>query len=53
MNQVLADISTDAPPSFGLLLDGAPTPGRGATLELTSRLDQSLLARVASAAQRV
>lgn len=49
MNQVLADISTDTPPSFGLLLGGTPTSGRGATLEITSRLDQSLLARVASA----
>lgn len=49
MNPVLANISTDTPPSYGLLLDGKPTAGRGATLELTSRLDQSLIGRVASA----
>lgn len=49
MNRILDSISTDAPPRYGLLLGGEPIEGGGASLELRSRLDGSLLAQVASA----
>jgi len=49
VNSLLDDLVVDEAGTYGLLLAGRPTAGGGATLELRSRLDQSLLGRVATA----
>lgn len=46
---LLDSVSTERPPAYGLLIGGLPYSGRGPSLELTSRVDSSLIGRVASA----
>jgi acyl-CoA reductase-like NAD-dependent aldehyde dehydrogenase len=49
MTTVLDRLSTDEPPSFGLLMSGEPRSGSGPVVEVRSRLDGSLLAELATA----